>query len=140
MGTYSEGMSRIIVWLPRILSLLFIAFLSLFALDVFNEYQGLAVIIPLLIHLIPSVAMLVLTIVAWKYDLVGATAFLLAAISYVSIVGLGRPWSWYAAISGPALVVAVLYFFSWRQRRILHSQENYRADQGEKSPGSNITA
>jgi len=110
-------LNKTIHWAPRITSLLFISFLSLFALDVFAEYQGLAVLLPLLMHLIPSFVLLVLVIIAWKYDLFGATVFLIAALGYVWMVGLNRPWSWYVGISGPAIIVALLFFISWYQKR-----------------------
>lgn len=107
----------VVRWLSRILAFAFVVFLSLFAADVFSEFQGAAAILPLFMHLLPSLALVVVIIIAWKYELVGAIVFLLGAIGYVWMVGLGRPWSWYVAISGPALVVALLYYISWWQHR-----------------------
>ena len=116
-------LDKSLYWAPRILSLLFIVFLSLFALDVFSEYQGLSVLLPLLIHLLPSLVLLAIVIIAWKYDLVGAISFLAAAIYYIWMVGLDRHWSWYASISGPAVIVGVLFFLSWlRKRKILENR------------------
>lgn len=113
----TKSTHTIIFWLPRIASIAFTLFLSLFALDVFSENTGWEVILALLVHLIPSFVLLIVTIVAWKYDLVGAVAFLGVSIGYVLMVGFDRPWSWYAGISGPALVVGVLYVLSWLQKR-----------------------
>lgn len=112
-------LNRIIYWLPRGAALLFIAFLSIFAGDVFEQYHGWEAILPLLIHLLPSLVLLLVVMAAWKYELVGALLFLMAAIGYVWMAGLGRNWSWYAAIDGPALVVSMLFFLGWwRKRRI----------------------
>jgi len=36
---------------------------------------------------------------------------------YVLMVGFGRPWSWYAGISGPAALVGILFLISWWQKR-----------------------
>lgn len=110
-------MDKVLYLAPRILSLLFVAFLSLFALDVFNEYQGFSLVLPLLIHLLPSLILLVIVAFAWKYDLVGAAAFLSFAALYVWQAGLDRPWRWYAVIAGPAALVGVLYLANWLRKR-----------------------
>lgn len=104
-------------WAPRILSLLFVLFLSLFSLDVFGEYTGLTVILPLLIHLIPSFILLAGVIFAWKHDLVGAIIFIGFALIYILMVGFNRPWSWYAGISGPTAIVGFLYFLNWKRKK-----------------------
>jgi cell division protein FtsW (lipid II flippase) len=108
---------KIIHLLPRILSLAFVLFLSLFALDVFSEYSGWSAILPLLIHLIPIFILLAITLIAWKYDLVGAVVFLGFAILYVFLAGFDRPWSWYAGISLPSALVGGLFILSWYKKR-----------------------
>jgi len=64
-------MKKIIYWFPRILSIGFILFISLFSLDVFSEYSGWNSILPLFMHLLPSFALLAITIVAWKHEWIG---------------------------------------------------------------------
>jgi len=108
---------KIIYWLPRILSIGFVLFLSLFALDVFSEYRGWDIVLPLLIHLIPSFVLLAAALISWKYDLAGAAVFLGFAVFYVFMAGLNRPWSWYAAISFPSALVGILFFLSWLQKK-----------------------
>lgn len=108
---------KIIYWLPRILSIGFVLFLSLFALDVFSEYNGWNIVLPLLMHLVPSFVLLGIALIAWKYDLVGAVAFLGFAIFYIFMAGFDRPWSWYAGISLPSAVVGILFLLSWLQKR-----------------------
>lgn len=112
-----KEISKIVYWAPRILSIIFIIFLSLFALDVFNEYKGWSIIPALFMHLIPSLVLLILTIIAWKHDLIGMAVFFLAAISYVLMVGFHHHWSWYAGISGPSAIIGVLFLISWFQKR-----------------------
>lgn len=111
--TLTPFLKHFFVVSPRAASLLFVAFLSLFALDVFEEYRGWALLPPLLIHLVPSFILLAAIGIAWHYDLFGALIFGGFAIWYVWMVGPDRPWSWYAAISGPALVVGALFAISW---------------------------
>ncbi len=64
--------TRALTWTPRILCILAILFISLFALDSFSSehsfWQNLG---DFLIHLIPSFVMLVVLIVAWKWEKVG---------------------------------------------------------------------
>lgn len=108
---------KIIYWLPRILSIGFVLFLSLFSLDVFSEYSGLEAILPFLMHNIPSLILLIVALIAWRYELAGAIVFFGFAVFYVSAVGFNRPWSWYAGISLPAAIVGILFLLSWFQKR-----------------------
>ena len=100
-------------WAPRLLSLGFILFISVFSLDVFSEYSGVGIVLPLIIHLLPSVVLLLITAVAWRYELVGAVAFIGFATLYVLDVGLTRPLSWYLGIVLPAYLVGLFYLISW---------------------------
>lgn len=73
---------QIIHWLPRILCILAILFISMFALDAFEEGQSLGrQILAFLMHLIPSFVLIVLLIIAWKWELAGGILF--------SIIGIG---------------------------------------------------
>ena len=117
-------LEKLFYWLPRILSICFVLFISIFALDVFSEYSGFAIILPLFIHLIPSFILLVVAIIAWRYALVGTIIFLGFAIFYVWDVGFTRPLSWYVAIVLPASIVGVLYLISWINKKSRHKHEN----------------
>lgn len=108
---------KIVYWLPRVLSIAFILFLSLFALDVFAEYTGWELVLALFIHLLPSFILLGVVAVSWKHDLVGVIVFFGFAVFYVFAAGFDRHWSWYASISGPAAIVGTLFFLSWLQKR-----------------------
>lgn len=108
---------KILIWIPRVLSIAFVLFLSLFALDVFDQYAGLSALLPLFMHLLPALGLLIVCVVAWKYEWVGAVVFLGFAVLYVWDVGLARPWSWYAAIAAPSALVGILYLISWSQRK-----------------------
>jgi predicted neutral ceramidase superfamily lipid hydrolase len=108
---------KIIYWLPKILSIGFVIFLSLFSFDVFSEYSGWNVVLPLLIHLIPSFIVLAVALISWKYGLVGAIAFMGFAAFYIFVAGLDRPLSWYLGISLPAAIIGFLFLLSWLQKR-----------------------
>lgn len=109
--------SKILYWSPRILSILFVGFLCLFSFDGFTEFNGWQTILAVAIHLLIPTVVLLGTIIAWKKDLVGTAIFFFFAIYYVYMVGLHRHWSWYTSISGPALLVSVLYLLNWFQNK-----------------------
>jgi hypothetical protein len=106
-------LNKIFYWAPRVLSILFAIFLSIFALDVFGEYHGLELALALFIHLLPSFVLAAVIFISWKHDLFGAVAFLFVAGLYIYVAGLGRPWTWYAFISGPAALTGILFFINW---------------------------
>jgi hypothetical protein len=65
---------KIYYWTIRFFSILFVVFISLFALDSLGNILGF------LIHLIPSFILLTLTIVSWKYSWHGGILFILIAL------------------------------------------------------------
>ncbi len=70
-------MKKFMYWLPRVLAILFIVFVSMFALDVFGEPQWL---LALVMHLIPSFVLIALTVFAWKRSFLGGILFLIAGL------------------------------------------------------------
>jgi len=114
----NNRIKKLIYWIPRILSLLFVAFLTIFSFDVFEEYQGWEAIIPLFLHNLPVLILLAVIILAWKkYDLIGTAIFLAAAVLWLWWAGFDRPWSSYLFIPLPALLVGILFFLSWLIKR-----------------------
>ena len=66
---------RLLFWTPRALAIVFIAFLSLFALDVFGEGYGFwQTLLALVIHLIPTWILIALLILAWRWEWIGAVS------------------------------------------------------------------
>jgi hypothetical protein len=61
-----------IYWTPRIVSIIFILFITLFSLDVFDSSYGFwSTVLAFLIHNIPSILLLVVLVITWKYEIVG---------------------------------------------------------------------
>ena len=112
---------RLVLWAPRILGLAVAAFLALFALDVFQEQAGpVALAVALVVHLRPSIVLVVVLVAAWRHEWLGALAFLLAAAAYASRVS-GHP-DWILIISGPLALVGALYLLAWRRRHELDAR------------------
>jgi len=110
-------MKRGLFWTPRIIGILFAVFLSLFALDVFGEDRSFwETALALLIHLIPVYVVVIALVLAWRWAWVGAVVFTALAVLYV-ILAWGRfHWSAYAVISGPLVLLGVLFLFNWIHR------------------------
>lgn len=71
----------IFYWLPRILCILAILFISMFALDAFSSEESFIVQLgDFIMHLIPSFVLLFLLIVAWKKEFLGGIIFMILGL------------------------------------------------------------
>lgn len=78
---------KILYWAPRIICVLAILFVSLFALDAFDpELTIWQQIAGFLIHLIPSFVLIGLLIIAWKYEKIGGILLILVGIIFSFII------------------------------------------------------
>jgi hypothetical protein len=110
---------RMLHWTPRIIGLLFAAFVSVFALDVFDEgYTPLQTIVALTMHLIPTALVLGALAISWRWAWVGGILFP-ALGSWYLVTSWGRfHWSSYAVIAGPLFLLGLLFAIdSWRSIR-----------------------
>ncbi len=105
---------KLIYWLPRILSIWFVLFISLFALDVFSEYSGWNVVLPLFIHLLPSIVLFIIIIITWKHERLGGFIFLI--VGFFMLI-LSRFES--IIISVPAIILGALFLINWFQSKKL---------------------
>lgn len=102
-------MKKFLYWLPRVLAILFIGFISLFALDVFTEPQWF---LALIMHLIPSFVLIIATAIAWKHEFVGGWLFLGAGGILLYLSGFE---SW--IVSSPAFLIGGLFLLSKLYRK-----------------------
>ncbi len=83
----SERNRKILHWLPRILCVAAILFISLFALDAFNnEHSFGQQLLSFLMHLVPSFILTVLLVVAWKWGFVGGVIFIIIGLVFTPLV------------------------------------------------------
>jgi hypothetical protein len=114
---------RALFWAPRVLSIVFVAFLSLFATDVFDAHRGFWPTLQALgIHLIPTLVLIVALILAWRREWIGAVVYAVMAVLYILwVTTMRRPvpaatrLSWAIMIAGPALLIAGLFLANWRK-------------------------
>lgn len=116
---------KFVFWTPRVLSILFLLFLALFSLDVFDGNPGFwDALIGLFMHNIPVFVLAIALAIAWKREIVGAVFYALAGLAYIVSLMVGmrgdfQPFmvSWSVTIAGPAFVIAWLFYLGWRQRK-----------------------
>ena len=113
----------LLFWTPRVLTIAFILFLGLFALDVFGEGYGFfETVIALFMHLIPNFVLLAVLIIAWKREWVGAVLFMGLGLFYLASTWGRFHWSAYAGISGPLFLMGILFLLNWVFRKELRAR------------------
>jgi hypothetical protein len=106
----NESVKRVVFWLPRILCLLFAAFISLFALDVFGEGYGFwGTIVALLMHLVPTGLILIALVIAWRWEWIGAILFAALGVLYLVMAWGEFDWIAFLLIAGPCFLIGALF-------------------------------
>lgn len=106
-----------LIWIaPRLLGVASIVFISLFALDVFNEgpmtvemWQGFV------IHLTPALLLMVVLLVAWRYERLGG--FLFIAGAAMLVFGLRNHLQAQLLLGSPFALTGLLFWFSYWHAR-----------------------
>jgi len=109
-------------WAPRVLCILAIAFISLFALDSFDPELSFAQQVGgFVIHIIPSAVLALLLWMAWKRELAGGIIFILISLLLTPVVFIGNYSNnhslWISTtivlmVTFPFFVVGVLFLLS----------------------------
>lgn len=127
---------KILHWLPRIICILAILFISLFAADSFapelNFWPQIGVFF---IHLIPSFILMGILIISWKRELFGGIFFtaiglllspFIFTMNYKMNHSIGMSLSIIALITLPFVIVGVLFLMSYFIKK-----KNKKASQNE---------
>ncbi len=114
-GKIDPNLAKIIHWTPRIAGILIIFFISLFSLDVF-EMPGtfLQKLGGLLIHNIPSIAMLAILLIAWKRPVIGFVSFSVAAVLFTAFFVKSVFSVNLFIFVLPNLLIATLFYADWK--------------------------
>ena len=110
--------NEIILWTARTLSIVFACFISIFALDVFDEENEFWNTIPaLMLHLIPTFIIILIIIFSWNRPLIGGLFYTFLGIAYI-VYSWGKfDWTVYFIIAGPLFFLGILYFIFWYQKK-----------------------
>lgn len=102
---------RFLFWAPRVLAILFAAFLGVFAADVFSETSGFwSTAAALLLHLIPSVLVLLILWIARRREWLGGMFYLAFGVIFLVTSWQTADWVGTVVISAPLLAIAFLLF------------------------------
>ena len=114
-------------WLPRILCILAILFLSMFSMDAFEP--GIPAgkqWLDFVIHLIPSLILLIFLVIAWKWELPGGIIFILIGVGFSPFIfllnyhrnhSIGMSLGIIAVITVPFIIVGLLFLLSRKMKK-----------------------
>jgi len=119
--------NKVLHWTPRIICILSILFISLFALDSFGSdltiWQQIG---DFLMHLIPSFVLIILLIVAWKWEFIGGLIFTLIGLGFSPFIFMHNYKMnhsvWHSLttvliITMPFVVVGILFIMSHNKKK-----------------------
>ena len=114
-------------WLPRILCIVAILFVSMFASDAFSSEESFIVQLgDFIMHLIPSFVLLFLLIVTWKKELLGGIIFMIIGLgmspfifskNYTMNNSLWMSLGIILTITIPFFIVGVLFIISYYKNK-----------------------
>ncbi len=94
----------------RLLAVTFILFISLFALDSFEQGRPfLQNLLAFVIHLIPVYILAIITFLSWRWPLIGGWFFWLLAIVYLSFFTPIPSWQLFLVIPGSLFIIGLLF-------------------------------
>jgi hypothetical protein len=128
---------RLLYWTPRVVCIVFAAFISIFAADVFGPGAGFwRTLIALLMHLIPTFLIVAALIVSWRREWIGGILFIALGVLYI-VWAWNKPFArWYVLlmIAGPPILTGALFLLNWRHRAEL--LRGSRAPEPGTGPGA----
>lgn len=118
---------RILHWMPRIICIIAILFISKFAVNAFESYLTLwQQALLLLVHLAPALLLVGLLIIAWKWELVGGILFTLIGMALAPVIyqhnynmdqSMGMSLGFVLIIALPLVIIGILFILSFVKRR-----------------------
>ena len=100
-------------WIPRLFSIFLIIYFGLFTLEVWYQDVSLAQkLIDLIIHLIPSIVMLICLLVSWRFQTAGGMMFVVAGFGSAIFFNTFSSLTDFILISFPIFISAILFFIS----------------------------
>jgi hypothetical protein len=107
-------MNKFILWAPRVISIILVIFISLFAFDGFVPgITGYEKTLSLIIGLLPAIIMTLALILAWFFKLAGGITFISLGIAMTFFFHTYQSELSFLTLSSPVLVVGVLFILSY---------------------------
>lgn len=109
---FNSRLAKWLYWSPRICSIVLVAFMSLFAMDVFEAgYSVGEMLFAFLMHMLPMITLAIVLMIAWRWEWVGVVIFGLAGV-VISVLTLRSGIQGVATIlviGAPLLMIALLF-------------------------------
>lgn len=105
----SPRKDKILYWIPRVLGIVYILFISIFAADVFSEFKGFELVLALFMHLIPSFVLIGLLIWAWKKPFAGGIAWVVLSLIFTIFFKTYQDVIVFLLISVPVLLAGIFF-------------------------------
>jgi hypothetical protein len=126
---------KIVHWVPRVMGIMAILFISLFALDAFGHGEPFWVQVGgFLMHLIPSFILAAILFLAWKKELIGGIIFTVLGLimtpmvfsnNYAMNQSVGMSIGIIMAITMPFVIIGVLFIISYyMKKRVLSKKQD----------------
>jgi hypothetical protein len=114
-------------WIPRILCIVAILTVSMFALDSFGPGQTIWQQLDVFgMHLIPTLILTVILIVAWKWEFIGGIIFIALGLLLTPYIfmhnyrmnhSIGMSLVVILMITFPFILVGILFLISWKKKK-----------------------
>jgi hypothetical protein len=105
-------LNKVFYWAPRILAILAILFMMMFSLDCF-ENGGTDALMCLLMHNIPAFIIIVILVIAWKWEMIGGILFVIAFFAgSIFFHAFGKNWG-ALIIMLPFLLTGILFMMHY---------------------------
>jgi hypothetical protein len=102
--------AKALYWIPRIFTILSILFMMMFSLDVFGGKEPLSKeLLGFLMHNIPVLILIVVLVIAWKWEVVGGVLFIVSAIAGSMFFKAFSGNSGALIVMGPFFIVGILF-------------------------------
>jgi hypothetical protein len=122
-----EKSIKVLHWLPRIICILAILFVSMFALDAFSPQLTIwQQLVDFFMHLIPSFVLLAMLAISWKWENIGGIIFIIGGLAFSAFVFF---WNYrmnhsilmslgiIGMVTFPFIAVGVLFIVSHRLKK-----------------------
>jgi len=94
---------KVITWSPRIIAILYIIFITIFAFD--ESVMSL----PWFVHLMPTIILTLIVIFTWKKPLTASIIFLILGFGFTLIFKTYSNWLIFLLISLPLILIGILF-------------------------------
>lgn len=116
--------NKFIFWTPRIILIIFALFLVIFSFDVFDSCNSfLSCTLALFMHNLPSIILLIILLISWKYELFGGIIFTifgiicLIVLLYNLFLGYNKGNPIFIIGSIVFLLIGILFLIGWKQKK-----------------------